>query len=85
MLSITLLAVLISVAVTVLVSRSIGRELGAEPSEVRAVVQAIQQGGAKTLLGQVGQTATGMAAQTVGAMVPRLPALLPGQTPGFAG
>jgi methyl-accepting chemotaxis protein len=44
MLSITLLAVLISVAVTVLVSRSIGRELGAEPSEVRAVVQAIQQG-----------------------------------------
>ena len=44
MLSITLLAVLISVAVTVLVSRSISRELGAEPSEVRAVVQAIQQG-----------------------------------------
>ena len=44
MLTITLLAVLISVAVTVLVSRSIGRELGAEPSEVRAVVQAIQQG-----------------------------------------
>ncbi|OJV61542.1 MAG: methyl-accepting chemotaxis protein [Burkholderiales bacterium 64-34] len=44
MLSITLLAVLISVAVTLLVSRSIGRELGAEPSEVRAVVQAIQQG-----------------------------------------
>jgi len=44
MLSITLLAVLISVAVTVLVSRSIGRELGAEPSEVRAVVQAMQQG-----------------------------------------
>jgi type VI secretion system secreted protein VgrG len=52
-------------------------------------VQAIQQGGAKAVLGQVGQTATGMAAQTVGAMVPRLPAslpaLLPGQTPGFAG
>ena len=44
MLSITLLAMLISVAVTVLVSRSISRELGAEPSEVRAVVQAIQQG-----------------------------------------
>ena len=44
MLSITLLAVLISVAVTVLVSRSISRELGAEPSEVRTVVQAIQQG-----------------------------------------
>ncbi len=44
MLAITLLAVLISVAVTVLVSRSIGRELGAEPSEVRAVVQAMQQG-----------------------------------------
>ena len=44
MLSITLLAVLISVAVTVLVSRSISRELGAEPSEVRSVVQAIQQG-----------------------------------------
>ena len=44
MLSITLLAVLISIAVTVLVSRSISRELGAEPSEVRAVVQAIQQG-----------------------------------------
>jgi len=48
MLSITLLAVLISVAVTVLVSRSIGRELGAEPSEVRAVVQAIQQGNLTT-------------------------------------
>ncbi|WP_338818940.1 methyl-accepting chemotaxis protein [Acidovorax temperans] len=44
MLSITLLAVLISIAVTVLVSRSISRELGAEPSEVRTVVQAIQQG-----------------------------------------
>ena len=44
MLSITLLAVLISIAVTVLVSRSISRELGAEPSEVRSVVQAIQQG-----------------------------------------
>lgn len=44
MLSITVLAVLISVAVTVLVSRSISRELGAEPSEVRSVVQAIQQG-----------------------------------------
>jgi len=44
MLSITLLAVLISIAVIVLVSRSISRELGAEPSEVRAVVQAIQQG-----------------------------------------
>ncbi len=44
MLAITLLAVLISVAATVMVSRSIGRELGAEPSEVRAVVQAIQQG-----------------------------------------
>jgi type VI secretion system secreted protein VgrG len=52
-------------------------------------VQAIQQGGAKAVLGQVGQTATGMAAQTMGAMVPKLPAslpaLLPGQTPGFAG
>ncbi|MFN4120230.1 methyl-accepting chemotaxis protein [Acidovorax sp.] len=48
MLSITLLAVLISVAVTVLVSRSISRELGAEPSEVRAVVQAIQQGNLTT-------------------------------------
>ena len=48
MLSITLLAVLISVAVTVLVSRSIGRELGAEPSDVRAVVQAIQQGNLTT-------------------------------------
>lgn len=35
---------LISIAVTVLVSRSISRELGAEPSEVRSVVQAIQQG-----------------------------------------
>ena len=44
MLAITLLAVLISVGATVLVSRSIGRELGAEPNEVRAVVQAIQQG-----------------------------------------
>lgn len=44
MLSITLLAVLISVAATVTVSRSIGRELGAEPSEVRAVVQSIEQG-----------------------------------------
>lgn len=44
MLSITLLAVLISIAVTVLVSRSISCELGAEPSEVRTVVQAIQQG-----------------------------------------
>ena len=44
MLAITLLAMLISVAATVIVSRSIGRELGAEPSEVRAVVQAIQQG-----------------------------------------
>ncbi len=44
MLSITLLAVLISVAATVMVSRSIGRELGAEPSEVRAVVQSIEQG-----------------------------------------
>ena len=44
MLAITLLAMLISVAATVIVSRSIGRELGAEPSEVRAVVQAMQQG-----------------------------------------
>ena len=44
MLTITLLAVLISVAVTMTISRSISRELGAEPSEVRAVVQAIQQG-----------------------------------------
>ena len=44
MLAITLLAMLISVAATVIVSRSIGRELGAEPSEVRAVVQAVQQG-----------------------------------------
>mgnify|MGYP003616390395 FL=1 len=44
MLAITLLAMRISVAATVIVSRSIGRELGAEPSEVRAVVQAIQQG-----------------------------------------
>ena len=44
MLAITLLAVLISVVVTVTISRSIGRELGAEPSEVRAVVLAIQQG-----------------------------------------
>ena len=44
MLSITFLAVLISVAATVTVSRSIGRELGAEPSEVRSVVQAIEQG-----------------------------------------
>ena len=44
MLTITLLAVLISVTATVMVSRSIGRELGAEPSEVRAVVQAMQQG-----------------------------------------
>ncbi|WP_180130588.1 methyl-accepting chemotaxis protein [Rhodoferax sp. BLA1] len=44
MLAITLLAVLISVAATVTVSRSIGRELGAEPIEVRAVVQAMQQG-----------------------------------------
>jgi methyl-accepting chemotaxis protein len=44
MLAITLLAVLISVGATVMVSRSIGRELGAEPSEVRAVVQAIEQG-----------------------------------------
>ena len=44
MLGITLLAVLISVWVTVAISRSIGRELGAEPSEVRAVVQAMQQG-----------------------------------------
>ncbi len=52
-------------------------------------VQAIQQGGAKVVLGQVGQTATGMATQTMGAMVPKLPAslpaLLPGQTPGFVG
>ncbi len=44
MLAITLLAVLIGVGATVLVSRSIARELGAEPSEVRAVVQAMQQG-----------------------------------------
>jgi methyl-accepting chemotaxis protein len=44
MLSITFLAVLISVAATVTVSRSIGLELGAEPSEVRSVVQAIEQG-----------------------------------------
>ncbi len=44
MLSITLLAVLISMAATVTVSRSIGRELGAEPSEVRAVVQSMEQG-----------------------------------------
>ncbi|AGU52775.1 hypothetical protein VAPA_2c02130 [Variovorax paradoxus B4] len=61
-------------------------------------MQAIQQGGAKALRGQVGQAASGMAAQTVGAMVPKLPASLPsmpslkslatppgGQTPGFAG
>ena len=44
MLSITLLAVLISVGATAAVSRSISRELGAEPSEVRAVVQAMQRG-----------------------------------------
>lgn len=44
MLAITLLAVLISVAVTVTISRNINQDLGAEPSEVRAVVQAIQQG-----------------------------------------
>ena len=44
MLTITLLAVLIGVGATVLVSRSIARELGAEPREVRAVVQAMQQG-----------------------------------------
>ena len=44
MLGITLLAVLISIAVTVLLSRSINRELGAEPSEVRAIVQAMQHG-----------------------------------------
>ena len=62
----------------------VGQAAGTAQQAVGAV-QAIQQGGAKTLLGQVGQTATGMAAQTVGAMVPRLPALLPGQTPGFAG
>jgi methyl-accepting chemotaxis protein len=44
MLGITLLAVLVSIAVTVLLSRSINRELGAEPGEVRAIVQAMQQG-----------------------------------------
>ena len=44
MLAITLLAVLVGVGATVLVSRSIARELGAEPREVRAVVQAMQQG-----------------------------------------
>ena len=44
MLGITLLAVLISVGVTTTLSRSINRELGAEPSEVRAVVQAMQNG-----------------------------------------
>ena len=63
MLSITLLAVLISVAVTVLVSRSIGRELGAEPSEVRAVVQAIQQGNLTTpVLVKAGDTGSVMVA-----------------------
>jgi methyl-accepting chemotaxis protein len=44
MLGITLLAVLISIGVTTTLSRSINRELGAEPSEVRAVVQAMQNG-----------------------------------------
>ena len=44
MLAITLVALCIGVAATVLVSRSIARELGAEPHEVRAVVQAMQQG-----------------------------------------
>ena len=44
MLGITLLAVLISIIATTTVSRSINRELGAEPSEVRAVVQAMQHG-----------------------------------------
>lgn len=58
-------------------------------------VQAIQQGSAKALLGEVGQAARGMAAQTVGTMVPKLlaplpslqslPALPRGQSPGFAG
>ena len=44
MISITLIAVLIGLSATFLVTRSINRELGAEPREVRAVVQAIQQG-----------------------------------------
>ncbi len=44
MLGITLLAVLISMGVTTTISRSISQELGAEPSEVRAVVQAMQHG-----------------------------------------
>eukprot|EP01037_Dinobryon_pediforme_P010251 gene10251-10321_t len=86
MLSITLLAVLISVAVTVLVSRSIGRELGAEPSEVRAVVQAIQQGNLTTpVLVKAGDTGSvmrlaelvavfqvgGSAAASMGGVAPR--------------
>jgi type VI secretion system secreted protein VgrG len=73
-------------------------EAASTAQQAVGAVQAIQQGGAKALLGQVGQAASGMAAQTVGAMVPKLPAPLPsmpslkslatlprGQTPGFAG
>ncbi|MFS2100437.1 type VI secretion system Vgr family protein [Variovorax sp. Varisp85] len=67
-------------------------EAASTAQQAVGAVQAIQQGGAKALLGQVGQAAGGMAAQTVGAMVPKLPAPLPsmptlplGQTPGFAG
>ena len=44
MVVITLLGLLIGVGTTLLVSRSILRELGAEPTEVRAVVRAMQQG-----------------------------------------
>ena len=63
MLVITLLAVLIGMATTTMVTRSIGSELGAEPSEVRAVVQAMQQGDLTVAIRtQPGDTTSVMAA-----------------------
>jgi type VI secretion system secreted protein VgrG len=56
-------------------------------------VQALQQGGAKALLGQVAQAAPGMASRLLPATpaMPAMPAMpglsdrMPGRTPGFAG
>lgn len=68
-------------------------EMASTAQQAVASVQAVQQGGAQALLGQAAQSATGMALQKVGAMVPKLPGTLSkpgsagdsGQTPRFAG
>jgi type VI secretion system secreted protein VgrG len=58
----------------------IGQMAGTVQQSV-AAVQAVQQGGAQALIGQVKQVAGGLAAQRIGALVPKLP----GQISGIAG